>query len=121
MKQRLVTVFFYLGLLLLTIGTLFKIQHWPYGKVCQSIGVLFEMIFFILAILEVFQSQKATSSGKITFILLYTALPIIFYLYLPAILLIFAILILGSVYLTRIRKQIFYTRSEMRIRDFDSI
>ncbi len=121
MKQRLITVFFYLGLLFLTIGTLFKIQHWPYGRLCQSAGVLSEIIFFIMAILEIFNSKKATSRAKIAFVLIYAILPIVFYLYLPAIILIFAILILGSVYLTRIRRQVFYTRAEMILKNFDSI
>ena len=121
MKPSLLNSLFYLGLVFITIGTLFKIQHWTHGRLCQSIGLALELFFFIMVIVEILKSKKAVLSIKITFTSIYTLLPVIIYFYFPALVLIFAILILGSVYLTRVRKKILFTRSEIIARDSYSI
>lgn len=113
MSPRLLDPLFYLGLVLVTMGTLFKIQHWPYGRLGQTIGLTLEALFFVLVVIEIASSKKASNGFKTAYISIYLILPIIAYLYLPAVILIFALFILGSVYLRGVRKKVLFMRGEM--------
>jgi hypothetical protein len=121
MRIKLLNPLFYSGLLLLTIGTLVRIQHWEDGPVYQGIGLLLLLAFFFLVLIEVINSRKASGSFKGAVIALYTMVPAGAYYMLPAILLIFALLISGSVYLGILRKKVLFSNQELMDRDFDSI
>ncbi len=121
MKHNVLNPLFYIGLLFITIGTLFKIQHWQYGALSQSFGIILELLFFVLVIVEILTSKKAALSHKILFASIFIILPVVVYLCLPALLFIFAILLIGSIYLTRIRKRFLYTRIELIAKDFDAL
>lgn len=111
MNRNLLYPFFYIGLVFVTVGTLFKIQHWAYGGTIQTIGVVLELVFFTLVLAEIVRSRKASLSVKTTFALLYTVLPVVAILYLPALILIFALLVMGTVYFRSIRKKFLYRRA----------
>ncbi len=58
MKIKHILVVILIGFLLTVIGTLFKIQHWPYGYQIFVIGSLIKMIFIILLIWKIVRSGK---------------------------------------------------------------
>jgi hypothetical protein len=113
MRTRVLNFIFYIGLALVAVGTLFKIQHWPNGKTCQSAGVVLELIFLALVVSEILFSKKATLKVKIVYTFVYLILPVLMFLLLPAIILIFSFLILATTYLTRVRKKFLCSRSEL--------
>ncbi len=113
MRTRALNFIFYLGLALVSTGTLFKVQHWPYGKTCQLTGVAFELIFLVLVVFEILMSKKAALKVKIRYTFVYLILPVLMFLFVPAIVLIFAFLMLGTTYLTRVRRKFLFSRSEL--------
>lgn len=58
MKIKYILVFLVLGFLLGVVGTLFKIQHWPYGGELLVIGTLFKLIFGIILIHKILTTKK---------------------------------------------------------------
>lgn len=96
----------YLGLAFITIGTMLKIQHWSNGGLVQSIGIFIEACFFVMVVFELFSSKKLGSNSRMLLISMYITLPTIIFLFVPALLLIFAVFILGSYYLTKIRRTV---------------
>ena len=119
MKFKLLGPLFYFGLFFLTIGTLFKIQHWPYGKLCQLTGEYFELLFFILIVVEIIGSKKITLKYKIGLASSYIAVATITFLIVPAIVLIFVIFLLGTMYLKKVRRSVLFTRTDLLKNDFD--
>ena len=111
MGKRVLNLLFYFGLFILTIGTLFKIQHWPYGSIVQSIGVVLEFLFFMFVNVEIIVSAKATITLKIIFASLYIIFPILSFLYLPALILIFGVFISGTIYLNHLRKKFLFVKN----------
>ena len=121
MKRNSLGPVFYFGLSLLTIGTLFKIQHWPYGSLIQIAGSLFDAVFFCLLVFEIIASKKATLTFKIVATAIYTLYPIIAYCCLPAIIMVFAVFIGGSVYLQKLRRKVLFTEADMIKKHFDDL
>lgn len=121
MSIRILPVFLYFGLLFLTLGTLFRIQHWECGRMVQATGTLLNLGFFILLLAEVVSSRKAGNGTKVVVGLAYLVFPLLSYWYMPAVLLIFVLLILGSIYLRWLRKRFLFSRQGLNTDDFDSI
>lgn len=58
MKVKHLLVFIIFGFIFTIIGTLFKIQHWPYASEMLTIGTLIKVIFGILLIWKIFTTDK---------------------------------------------------------------
>lgn len=52
-----------LGAVFFTIGSLFKIMHWPGGSFIQVIGALLVLLSVILILVKVFFKNKKQSSN----------------------------------------------------------
>lgn len=89
-----------------------KIQHWSYGSFIQYIGVLGLALFFLFVVIEILRSQKAKTTLKFAFAIAYVLLPLLGSINFPAIVLIFAAFILGTVYLQNFRKKFLYRHLE---------
>lgn len=50
-KFILPIITFLFAIALTTVGALFKIQHWPYGSVLLTIGMLLEVVAILIAII----------------------------------------------------------------------
>ena len=51
-------VLFLIGFILIVVGSLFKIQHWPYGSQIFTIGMLVKAIAAIYTIVVLFKMYK---------------------------------------------------------------
>ena len=58
MKTKYILVLIIIGFLITIIGTLFKIQHWPYGFELYLTGTLFKLIFGIALIYKILTYKK---------------------------------------------------------------
>lgn len=59
MKDLSIRISYMLSVIMLIIGALFRIQHWPYGNVLFIAGSVFAMIYIVLAIIEILNSPKS--------------------------------------------------------------
>lgn len=103
MQQRILHLLFYFGMVALSVGTLFKIQHWPYGRLLQATGLFLEFLFFFFVLLEIILSKKAGVSQKLIFSILYATVPLAGYFLLPALVLLLVLFIAGNTYLNNLR------------------
>lgn len=58
MKVKHIVAFFLIAFIVLTVGTLFKVMHWPYGNEFIIIATILKVIAGILAIWKVFTMQS---------------------------------------------------------------
>ncbi|AUC83478.1 gliding motility protein GldL [Lacinutrix sp. Bg11-31] len=58
MKIKHLLAFIIFGFIFNIIGTLFKIQHWPYASEILTIGTLIKVIFGILLIYKILTTDK---------------------------------------------------------------
>jgi hypothetical protein len=58
MKIKHLLVVIIIGFIWTIIGTLFKIQHWPYASEILVIGTLIKVIFGILLIWKILSTDK---------------------------------------------------------------
>lgn len=58
MKIKHLLAFLIFGFIFTIIGTLFKIQHWPYAGEIYTIGTLIKVIFGILLIWKILTTDK---------------------------------------------------------------
>jgi len=65
MKISFIRTPLYLGLSVMFLGTLFKIQHWPYGVILELAGIVITSMFCMLAEIEILSSKKAANNTKI--------------------------------------------------------
>lgn len=49
---------FLIGFIFIVLGSLFKIQHWPYGSELLTIGMLVKAIAAIYTIIALFKTYK---------------------------------------------------------------
>jgi len=112
---------FYLGLCVLLIGVLFKIQHYPGSAYCVMGGLFTETTYMVLVIVEVVSSKKASTAVKITCSVVYPLIPIVAVFYLPSILQWLLIFLWGIAYLNGGRKLFLYKKTMADKYPFDSI
>ncbi|OSZ78810.1 hypothetical protein CAP35_11335 [Chitinophagaceae bacterium IBVUCB1] len=67
MKDTVIRASYVLSVVLLIIGILFKIQHWPYGVPIWIVGGVAGVVFSTLSIAEVLNS-----SNKVSYKILWT-------------------------------------------------
>ncbi|PTX58750.1 hypothetical protein C8N46_11258 [Kordia periserrulae] len=58
MKVKHIIAIFLLGILITIVGSLFKIQHWPYGGELLTVGSLTESLAILLGIWKLFSTKK---------------------------------------------------------------
>jgi hypothetical protein len=58
MKVKHIIAIFLLGILITIVGSLFKIQHWPYGGELLTAGSLTESLAILLGIWKLFSTKK---------------------------------------------------------------
>lgn len=114
MRPNVLNSLFYFGLFVLTIGILFRLQHWPGGQLMQTLGLVVEGLFFFFVVVEIVRSKKAGTVQKAALLAVYLLYPIIAYFYLPALVLLFATFVIGNLYLRKLRRMMMYTREDVR-------
>jgi hypothetical protein len=119
-KKLPLVILFILGILILIVSILFRIQHWP-GAIDMfwtSFGCL--SIFFILILVEIFRSKKANSNAKVFWGLPYAAVLLSSLFIFPE----YSVLVfvmLGAIYLLGGRKHFLFSGKEKEPIEFDSI
>ena len=58
MKVKHIIALFLLGVFFTIIGALFKIQHWPYGRILLTIGSFTQGLAFLLGIWKILTNKK---------------------------------------------------------------
>ena len=58
MKLKYIITIFILGVILITIGALFKILHWMYGAELLTIGTVLQIIALFMFIGKLFTNKK---------------------------------------------------------------
>ncbi len=97
------------------IGILFTIQHWFGGYYLIYAGVLLQVVFNIMTLIEIVTSVKARRKSKLSWGAAYLFLPLILSQLLFKFLLFSLVLIfiIGTVYLTIGRKYFIPTRNKL--------
>ena len=111
---------FYIALSVLFIGTLFKLQHWPNATAFTNIGLVLVGAFFLLVLIEILLSKKASTLMKVGWFIIYLALPPVSWMYFKNFALV-SLVVLGIVYLIIGRIYFLYTCKDIRSNRFDSI
>ena len=62
--KKILTMSFILGLLIVIFGSLLKIMHWPYATEMMIIGLLSQLVFIILRLIEISKSDKIDGTEK---------------------------------------------------------
>lgn len=62
--KKILTMSFILGLLIVIFGSLLKIMHWPYATEMMIIGLLSQLVFIILSLIEISKSDKIDGTEK---------------------------------------------------------
>jgi hypothetical protein len=74
--KRVITSLSAIGVSALSVGMLFRIQHYPGALACYGLGVLILAITFILILVEIFISKKAALGTKVLWALPFLIFPI---------------------------------------------
>ena len=110
MKIRLLPVPLILGALVLLVGSIFSVMHWPGGKMMLLGGSFQETLFLALSLIEIGRSKNAPASQKKAWFVLMASLYLIAALCVRGLLLPVYALLSGIVYLGYGRKKIFSYR-----------
>ncbi len=105
MKIRILPLPFFMGLTVLFISTVFKIQHWAGGQLMFLGGSMQESVFTVLMFTEIINSKKATTKTKAQWGVVYSILAIVALLFLRGLPLLLFIFAAGITYLTVGRKK----------------
>jgi hypothetical protein len=57
--NRLMTILINLSLVIFVLGGLFQIQHWPYGKVISTVGLL---SYLVISQVEIIRLKKVITN-----------------------------------------------------------
>ena len=60
---------FMLSLSVIIIGAIFKIQHWPGAEILLSIGLLINLIYIIIGLIEVYKTNDKPFIEKLFWLL----------------------------------------------------
>ena len=68
MKNKHLLILFFVAMILVVIGALFKISHWDYegitGNTMLSIGLLSEAVVIVLLIIKITKDNKSSFLNK---------------------------------------------------------
>ena len=63
-KIKLYKTCLLLSISVFIIGALFKIQHWPYASFIMSIGFLINLIYIVIALVEIYKTESKSLIEK---------------------------------------------------------
>ena len=118
---RPLNISFYCGLSVLFIGTLFKVQHWPGGQMLFMSGLVLELFYGILAMLEMATSTIASMSSKVLWMSLFVAGAAAVLFFMPLIAFAGFIFLMGNAYNKRGRYYFVRKKGKYDGIEFDSI
>lgn len=126
MNIRLISTTFYLGLCMLIVGTLFKLQHWPGAQLYYLPGILLALVCFIAIVVEIFRSRKAKIVTKLVWGIPFVVVPAYIVLtglnrFSSSVIVILLVFICGRLYLSIGRKKFVQLKSKHHHIEFDSI
>jgi len=58
-----------ISLSVLIIGAMFKIQHWPGGRLLLSIGLLISLIYIVIGLIEIYKTESKSLFEKLSWII----------------------------------------------------
>ena len=68
-KNHILNIVFTLSIVLVTLGALFKIMHYPYSQIVMIIGLLSMLVFWFLTLSEIISSTRIPGSEKFMWII----------------------------------------------------
>ena len=68
-KIHILNIVFTLSIVLVTLGALFKIMHYPYSQTLMIIGLLSMLVFWFLTLSEIISSTRIPGSEKFMWII----------------------------------------------------
>ena len=68
-KIHILNIVFTLSIVLVTLGALFKIMHYPYSQIVMIIGLLSMLVFWFLTLSEIISSTRIPGSEKFMWII----------------------------------------------------
>lgn len=61
MKVKYIVVLFILSLIVIGVGALAKLQHWPWAGSALIVGMIFQSLVYVIAIVKVLTMKKFQS------------------------------------------------------------
>jgi hypothetical protein len=119
-KKLPLVILFFIGVLILIVSILFRIQHWPGVINIFWAGFACHILFFLLIFIEMLSSKKANSNIKVFWAFPYVAVLLSSLFIFPEYSAI-AFVLLGAIYLLLGRRQFLFTDKEKEPIEFDSI
>lgn len=116
--HRLHTIL-YFGLIVLLAAIYLRLQHWPYANETYLAAVVVSCIFFILMLVEIFTSKRATTNTKLSWGAAYTLIALVPLFIIGGIPAAIILYLAGTHYIRTGRRKFFQIK--VRKREFDSI
>lgn len=66
-----------ISVLVITIGAMFKIQHWSGGNLLLSIGFLTGLIYTVIGLMEIYKTERKSLFEKLLWLIGFIAFPLI--------------------------------------------
>jgi hypothetical protein len=64
MKNKHLLILFFIAMILVIIGALFKIMHWQFANIMLSIGLISEAVIIFLLIFKITKDNKSDFLNK---------------------------------------------------------
>ena len=64
MKNKHLLLLFFIAMIIVIIGALFKIMHWPFASMILAVGLLSEVIVVFLLILKIANNNNSDFLNK---------------------------------------------------------
>lgn len=64
-RKTALSILLVLSLVLVIIGALFRISHWPYGRLILSCGTISAFVFVLICLVEVIKSDNIRANEKL--------------------------------------------------------
>ena len=66
-----------LSILVIIIGAMFKIQHWPLASYLISIGLLISLIYIVIGLIDIYKNDSKMLSEKLMWVTGFLIFPMI--------------------------------------------
>lgn len=121
MKFKSLHIPFYFGIVVLVIGTLFRLMHWEGSSLIIGCGLVLEALFAVLVTIEMFTSTKAATKTKAIGLLIIVIPFSLILIFLRGLPIIIFLGVFGSAYLSIARKRFLINKRDLTGVTFDSI
>jgi len=64
-----------ISLFITIIGAMFKIMHWPFASFLLTIGLIISLIYVVIALIEIHQTENKTLIEKLLWLIGFVCLP----------------------------------------------